>query len=224
MVPAAVPLLRGSGAAVPMRGLIVALLLSLGVGASSSAFTQESAAALVTLQPGDLLNVQIWREPDLSGDFLIDETGRVVLPLLGELQVVGLPIHQVRDLLLAEYRVQLRNPSIAITPLRRIHVLGEVNKPGLLAVDPTVTLAAVVALAGGASPTGDLNRIRLIRGDTVIHERVATNQALTTVGIRSGDHILVDRRSWVDRNSAFLISAGLTVPSVIASVIILLRR
>lgn len=177
----------------------------------------------VTLQPGDVISVQIWREPDLSGSFLVDEQGIVVLPLLGEKRVVDVPIRALREMLVEEYRVQLRNPSITITPLRRIHVLGEVAKPGLYEVDPTITLAAAVALAGGATPLGDLNRIRIIRGESMLMERVGATAALTAVDIRSGDQILVERRSWFERNSTFLISVGLSIPSVIAGILVLVR-
>jgi protein involved in polysaccharide export with SLBB domain len=210
--------------------MYVLLLLCLAVLQPHVGAAQEAAPApevgpeTVTLQPGDVLRIQIWREPDLSGTFLIDETGRVTIPLLGEKHVLGLPLHRVRDMLLEEYRVQLRNPSIEITPLRRIHVLGEVNRAGLLEVDPTVSLATVVTMAGGATPAGDLNRIRLIRGDTVIHSRLAATDALSRLDLRSGDQIIVDRRNWFERNSAFLISVGLSVPSVIASIIVLLRQ
>jgi polysaccharide export outer membrane protein len=170
------------------------------------------------------VRVEIWREPDLSGNFLVNESGVVVLPLLGARMVGDVPLPHLRESLMEDYQDYLRNPSITITPLRRIHVLGEVNKPGLYEVDPTFTLAAVVALAGGAAPMGDLNRIRVIRGDTITHERVGAAAALSAMDIRSGDQILVDRRSWFERNSTFLISVGLSVPSVVAAILALVNR
>ncbi len=173
----------------------------------------------VTLRPGDVLKIEIWREEDLSGEFLVDEEGIVTLPLLGERQVTGIPLRRLREELLEAYRVQLRNPSISVTPLRRIHVLGEVNKPGLYELDPTISLAAVVALAGGATPTGDLNRIRVIRGNQIIRKRVGAAEAVNAIDIRSGDQILVDRRSWFERNSTFVISVALGAPSIIAGFI-----
>ena len=47
--------------------------------------------------------------------------------------------------------------------MRRVQVLGEVTKPGVYLADPTVSLAGLVALAGGATPGGDLHRIRVVR-------------------------------------------------------------
>lgn len=186
------------------------------------ATTQSGAGSVpdaVTLQPGDMVRVVIWREEDLSGDFSVDETGVVTLPLLGDKHVTGIPMRQLREVLIEEYRIHLRNPSISITPLRRVNVLGEVNKPGLYEVDPTISLAGAVALAGGATASGDLNRIRVIRSGTVIRERVAAQAALNTADIRSGDQIFVERRNWFDRNSTFVVSVLLSVTSIVITLV-----
>ncbi|CAN5830442.1 hypothetical protein BH23GEM7_BH23GEM7_03250 [soil metagenome] len=192
--------------------------------ASSAQHTASPPAEAITLQPGDVIRVQIWREEDLSGEFPVDEFGMVVLPLLGEKQVTGIAMRELRNLLLQEYSVQLRNPSISITPLRRINILGEVNKPGLYEVDPTISLAGAVALAGGATPAGDLNRIRILRSGEMLRERVGAANTLQSADIRSGDQILVEQRGWFERNSTFLVSVALGVPSVILAVITVLDR
>ena len=175
----------------------------------------------VTLQPGDLLRVQIWREETLSGDFLVNERGLVVLPMLGPIEVAGRPVPALRDSLLAAYSTQLRNPSINIVPLRRVYVLGEVGSPGLYPVDPTITLAGVIALAEGATPSGDLRNIQISRNGEVIQESVQAGTTLTAADVRSGDQVFVGRRSWFERNSTFLVSLLVSVPGIIASILAL---
>lgn len=180
----------------------------------------SGAMAGVSLRPGDVLQVRVWREPDLSGEFVVDETGNVVLPLVGTHRVTDVPVERLRDDLLAAYGRFLRNPAINITPLRRVNVLGEVNKPGLYPVDPTVTLAGAIGLAGGANPMGDLRRIRVVRDGHTFLQSVDQGQVLRDIDIRSGDQIIVERRSWMDRNSTFIVSALLSVTSIITSIII----
>ncbi|HSU17078.1 polysaccharide biosynthesis/export family protein [Longimicrobium sp.] len=172
-------------------------------------------SSTLMLNPGDLVRIQIWREADMSGDFPVDEGGVVTLPLIGPKRVTGIPIPRLRDELIEAYRAHLRNPSINITPLRRVNVLGEVARPGLYPVDPTVSLAGVVALAGGATPTGDLRRIRIVRGGQVLTEHAATTQTVSSMDVRSGDQIYVDRRGWFDRNSTFVVSALLSITSIV---------
>jgi protein involved in polysaccharide export with SLBB domain len=194
--------------------LLIALL---PFGAPLPAQPFPGGSDVLTLQPGDVIRITIWREEDLNGEFQIDENGTVILPLLGEKRVAGIAFRNLREMLTDEYRVHLRNPSITITPLRRINVLGEVNQPGLYAVDPTISLAGVVALAGGTNASGDLNRIRILRSGRVLQERVTAAASLQASDIRSGDQILIGRRGWFDRNSTFVVSALLSISSIVIS-------
>ncbi|MSR22643.1 MAG: hypothetical protein EXR92_03730 [Gemmatimonadetes bacterium] len=189
--------------------------------ASLSGQTPPPAAASATLRPGDVIGVEIWQEEDLSGEFIVDEAGIVTLPLLGRVPVTGIPIRDLPMTLIEAYHVELRNPSIVITPLRRIYVLGYVNEPGLLAVDPTVTLAGAVALAGGPSAEGDPLKLRVMRDGRTLFTKVGPDQDLLSIDIRSGDQIFVDRRGWFDRNSSFMVSATVGLAGIIVT---LLRR
>lgn len=173
-----------------------------------------------TLGPGDVVRVRIWREPTLDGDFQVDEQSRLTLPLLGTRSVVGLPWVDLRDSLLTAYRRELKAPSVTLTPLRRVYVLGEVARPGLYLADPTLSLAGVVGMAGGASPIGDLRRLRVVRDGQTIIDRAAIDGQLIQTDIRSEDQVFVDRRNWFELNSTFVASAAISV----ASIIISLRR
>lgn len=173
----------------------------------------------VVLRAGDLLRVEIWREEDLSGEFTVDREGIVTLPLLGRQEVEGAPWREVHDRLMEAYRAELRNPSISLTPLRRVYVLGEVNVPGIYEVDPTISVAGAVALAGGASERGDLDRVRVVREGALILERLPAESALVRAGIRSGDQIFVEKRSWWERNSTFLVSATISVASIVVAIV-----
>ena len=199
---------------------LFALALSSTGAVAQTADATQGSLSQITLYPGDVVRVQVYREQELNGDFLVDENGVVVLPLIGERKVTDIPVGRLRTELTEAYRVHLRNPSIAITPLRRINVMGEVQKPGMYPLDPTVSLAGAVATAGGATPTGNLSRIRIVRGDQVIHQRIGAAETLNDADIRSGDQIIVDRRSWFDRNSTFMVSALLSVTSIITTIIL----
>lgn len=207
--------------------LTAAFLLSAGTAAAQSATEPPAApsaavmdtATAITLRPGDLLRIQVWREPDLQGEFQVDVDGVVILPLIGEKRVTGIPVRRLREVLIEDYRVHLRNPSINITPMRRIHVLGSVRQPGMYPVDPTVTLADAVALAGGTTDGGDLRRIRIIRRGEVIHERVAAGETLREVDLHSGDQIYVERRPWLQRNGTTLIGMGISATNLVLNII-----
>jgi protein involved in polysaccharide export with SLBB domain len=184
--------------------------------------TQDAMA----LQPGDLLRLAVWREPDMSGEYLIDESGNVTLPLLGVRRAAGVPLSMLRGALIREYQAELRNPSITIIPLRRVNVLGEVNKPGVYPVDLTATVSDVLALAGGINPLGDPKRVSLVRRDgSVAGERIPVSTDLSRAGIRSGDQVVVGRRSWFDRNSPTVLATSISLlASAISTLIIYNKR
>jgi polysaccharide export outer membrane protein len=172
------------------------------------------------LIPGDAVRIQVWREADLSGTFTVDERGFVTLPLLGEREVNGLEPSALRATLLSGYEEYLQNPSIEVTILRRINVLGEVRSPGLYPVDPTISLADAIALAGGITTTGDPNKIQLVRDDEVIIRGVDQAAAISASDIRSGDQIVVGQKSWFSRNIAVVLGSTIAAAAIITAALI----
>lgn len=194
---------------------------TLGAQQSSAVITARppSMDVAFTLEPGDVVRTAIWREGDLNGDWIVDEHGRLTLPMLGEVGVTGRPWDALRDSLIAEYQAQLKNPSIILTPLRRVQVLGEVTRPGQYLADPTLSLAGLIALAGGATPDGDLHRVRVVRGGQTIIKSASVEGLLLQGGVHSNDQVFVDRRAWIERNGAFVASALISTAGIIITII-----
>lgn len=203
---------------------------STAVGDSAEAAEGEAegevggdAASGFALRPGDVIRLRIWREPDLSGEFPVAPNGVVVLPKIGEVTVADRMPAEVEQTLLEEFERYLRNPSIEITMLRRVNILGFVRAPGLYPVDPTMTLRDVLALAGGVLPNGSEDRLELIRGDSRLVTPVAGEMRLDALGIRSGDQIYVPERSWMRRNATIIAGVASTIITASVSLLIALR-
>jgi polysaccharide export outer membrane protein len=178
----------------------------------------SGASARFTLEPGDVVQTTIWREKDMNGKFTVDEAGRLTLPMIGTVNVLGRPWDELRDSLLTEYAHQLKNPSVILTPLRRVQVLGEVTKPGQYFADPTTSLAGVVALAGGATPDGDLHRVRVVHNGQVV-VKTTTVENLLLQGVHSNDQVFVDRRPWVERNAAIVASTMISAAGILVTIL-----
>ena len=202
-----------------LRYLILALPLLAIAPALIAQAGPASSTSPATLKAGDIIKIAVWREPDLSGEFVVNESGVVTLPLLGKINVLSIPIDQLSDRLIERYSAELQNPSITVTPLRRIYVLGEVSRPGVFTVDPTITIAGAIALAGGATSNGDVDRLRVIRNGEVILNEASLTASLTAVNIRSDDQVFVDRRGWFDRNSTFAASALISIATLVLTLI-----
>lgn len=156
------------------------------------------------VQPGDVVKLWIWREEQLSGEFLVPETGMVVFPKIGAQQVTERPMPELRDALLTEFQKYLRNPSIEITFLRRVNVLGAVRKPGVYPLDPTMTVAMALAMAEGTTPEGRSDRVELIRDGERLIANINQRTKIAELPIRSGDQLFVPERSWMSRNSGLV--------------------
>jgi polysaccharide export outer membrane protein len=196
---------------------VFAWSLLLAASTAAAAASQDS----LLLRPGDALRIAIETEPSWSGDFPIAEDGTVLLPGLGIVPVAARPFPTVREDLLIRYHAQLVDPAIRITPLVRVAVLGEVMRPGLQPVDPTESLADVLAAAGSLTPLGDRNKIRLVRDGRVIAARLDPGSQTTGLHFRSGDRIFVGRRSWLAQNTPVLLGAlGSVTAAVIASILV----
>lgn len=177
-----------------------------------------SATVTAGMQPGDVIRLQIWREPDLSGEFPVDRHGIVTFPKLGPLSVAAETAESLKSRLVTAYQEYLRNPSIEVTLLRRVNVLGAVKAPGLYPVDPTMTIADAVALAGGATPDGNRREIELMRGGERIAVRLSDAVRIADLPLRSGDQLFVPERSWISRNPGVLAASITAAASLVIAV------
>jgi polysaccharide export outer membrane protein len=191
-----------------MKKALRILLLAGAAGAAALPAPAQQPAVKATgqdyVQPGDVVKLWIWREEELSGEFLVPETGVVVFPKIGPQQVTAMPMPQLRDTLLVEFRKFLRNPSIEISFLRRVNILGAVRKPGVYPLDPTMTVAMAIAMAEGSTPDGRGDRVELLRDGQRLVANINQRTRIAELPIQSGDQLYVPERSWVSRNTGLV--------------------
>lgn len=177
-------------------------------------FAQPADAQVDSLRVGDVLKLWIWREEEMSGEFAVPQSGVVVFPKIGPVKVTGRATAELRSDLITQYQKYLRNPAIEITFLRRVHVLGAVNEPGVFSLDQTMTIAHALALAGGARPDGKSDEVQLVREGERLIGKISQRTRIADLPIRSGDQLFVPERGWISRNSgivAALLSGAISV-------------
>ena len=188
-------------AAIHMLLLAAPICVASAARAPAQAIVQQSSASL---RPGDSLRVRVWREPDLSGVFMVDEHGDLTFPRLGRRSVVNVPIDSIRARVQREYAEFVRDASVEITPLYRVRVNGAVRNPGLFTVDPTMSVGDAIGLAGGVSPEGRNGRVDLVRDGRRIATSISPSSRIVELALRSGDELYVPERAWVTRNTGLL--------------------
>src|SRR5574341_412656 len=107
----------------------------------------------LSLRPGDVVRISVFGHDELDGDYPVDENSILLLPIIGEINVREMAIADLRRRIREEFGRLYTQSFVSIIPLFRVAVLGEVVRPGLYSVDPTMTIYDVLATAGGASRT-----------------------------------------------------------------------
>ena len=189
-----------------LRLLVPVLVGALALSACASAPVGPILAAAPLpksfgLRPGDVVRIRVWREPDLSGDFIVDEYGKVTIPLLGARAVLGIASDALQKQLETDYASSVKEPSVQITFLRRIAVQGATRVPGLYPMDATMTVGDAVALAGGRAPDAAAQGpLELWRDGSPVYAQVPTSVFIGQLDTKAGDELRVPKGGWAARN------------------------
>jgi polysaccharide export outer membrane protein len=209
------------------RGALLALVLLAACGRPRPSVSPIPATMLEpwTTQPGDQIKVNVWREPELSGDLFVQNDGTAIFPALGRIKVGGLTADSLNALLINRFRDRIVNTPVDVMLVRPLAVFGSVRAPGVYPVDPTATAIQLIARAGGTVGAEGLPRVQLLRFDGTRLD-LTVEQSLGAFNLRSGDAIFVQDQSWWIRNQRQINTAA-AVSTIVASVIsisILLSR
>ncbi len=124
-------------------------------------------AAGYKLSTGDEIRLTTFGEQTLSGQFGIDDSGNVALPLLGPMPADGLTTRALAEEISDALRTRklLNEPSVVVEVVkyRPVFVLGEVQRPGPFPYQPHMTMLSAVALAGGFTPRAVRSRAAVVR-------------------------------------------------------------
>ena len=120
------------------------------------------------LGPSDKVRVNVFGEEALTGEFLVGGSGKISLPLLGEVQAAGLTISQFQEeIAIALRQGYINEPRVSAEVLnyRPFYILGEVNKPGEYPYTNSLTVLNAVATAEGFTYRADTRRVYIKRAD-----------------------------------------------------------
>ena len=179
------------------RHWVVAWLALVGCGGPGSDLPLLPPADVTsyTLGPGDQVRIITFGEENLTGEFRVNDSGNIALPLIGAVHSAGLTSGELETVVAAALRRGnlVRNPSVAVEVIayRPIYVLGEVNKPGQYAYQPGMTVVTAVAVAGGftyRAVEGYAAVVRTVEGKAI--EGKASRQAF----VQPGDVVTVFER------------------------------
>ena len=192
-----------------MRLLIIvtALILAGVAGCASTPATRIPATPppvpSYLLQAGDVLQVTVWKEPDLTGEVLVRSDGGVSFPLVGDVTAAGKTVDQLRDEFTKRLKGFIPDPVVTIATKQmggnQIYVIGRVQRPGGYSFVKPLDVMEALSLAGGGTPFASLNDIVILRRENgqqrtipFHYSDVARGKKLAqNIVLESGDTVVV---------------------------------
>jgi polysaccharide biosynthesis/export protein len=156
--------------------LLLTLTLSLSLGGAAAARAQAPTPAPTSVPrldaeyrvgPDDLLDIEVWHEPDISGKVPVRPDGKISVPLAGEIQASGQTAPELQATIATRLRPYLSDPAVTVVVdqvnSRKVNVLGQVLHPGTYPLGTDTRVLDALATAGGPAPFAHLSRIYVLR-------------------------------------------------------------
>ena len=174
------------------------LILSGCVTTSGPTVTGSSIEELpkgsYVLGTGDQIEITVYGQEQISGNYIVDSNGNIALPLIQSIPAKGLTIPELQNNIRNELSPKyLKDPKVSIQVLqyRDIYILGEVRNPGKFSYVPNMTLLQAIAVAGGHTYRAQEDKAEITRETS---EGVQTFMAPAKTFVEPGDTIIVKRR------------------------------
>jgi polysaccharide biosynthesis/export protein len=165
--------------------------------------TLEAAAPVdpkgYKLGPEDVIGLKVWREPELSGQFVVRPDGKITLPLSGDMAVEGKTLDAVKEEITKALSQQLNRPEVTVSLLRvgskKYYLVGEVNRTGMFPLIVPITVLEALNAAGGLREFASKKKIVILRGTQRIkfnYDEVMKGKKLEqNILIENGDQVFV---------------------------------
>ena len=131
------------------------------------ALAANAADAGYTVKPGDVLEISVWKEPDLQRTVLVRPDGAFSFPLVGEIDARGKSVSELNKLVADRVSKYIADAvvTVSLTEVKgnKIFVIGQVNKPGEFIVNPSVNVMQALSMAGGVTAFAATNDIKILR-------------------------------------------------------------
>lgn len=126
-----------------------------------------TSSALYLIGPEDVLDISVWKEPDVSRVVPVRPDGRISLPLINDVQAAGLSPEQLAAAVTLKLREFLNEPKVTIIVTainsQRVFVVGEVLRAGAFPLLPGMTVLQAISSAGGFTTFADVKKIHVVR-------------------------------------------------------------
>jgi len=201
------------GTLVRQLALWAALALSISANPTPAQDTKQQptaegkAAATAdpnyVIGPQDVLDIDVWKEAELTRPVPVRPDGKISLPLLNDVQAAGLTPTQLSEEITTELKKFITDPQVTVIVTeinsQRVYILGEMTRPGAYPLLPGMTVLQALSSAGGFTPFANMKKIYVLRNESGKQEKFPFNykdvvkgkNASENIVLKAGDQIVV---------------------------------
>ncbi|MBW1966613.1 MAG: polysaccharide biosynthesis/export family protein [Deltaproteobacteria bacterium] len=119
------------------------------------------------LGPGDVLEISVWKDPELTKQVIVQPDGYLSFPLVGQVKAGGKTLAKVQHEIVERLQEYIPSPTVAVLPFKiesyKVYVIGKVKEPGVFMLPEPINVMQALSLAGGMNPFADLDKITILR-------------------------------------------------------------
>jgi len=169
-----------------MKRLSTALLATAVLVLLCPQYTQAAEEMPVNgvykIEPGDILEVSVWKEETLLRDVLVRPDGGLSFPLVGDVQAAGKSVAELQNIISERLAKYIPDPVVTVSTKQlngnKVYVIGKVARPGEIIANRYIDVVQALSVAGGMTPYAAANKISILR---------RTNGKLSSIPFRYGD-------------------------------------
>lgn len=138
------------------------------------------------IQPGDLVEIKVYKEDDMERTLRVTTNGSITFPLIGNIKISGLTVSAAEQKLENALQEYLKTPSVSFLikeyANKTVYVLGQVKKPASIAILPekTMTLLEAITSAGGFTDVAAISKVKILRMENGIQKSIEVDVSQIT--------------------------------------------
>lgn len=166
----------------PTALLLSIMLLTLQLFQLSQAADSTVVEDVYKIQPGDILEISVWKEENLLREVLVRPDGGLSFPLVGNIQAAGKSVEGLQTEIADRLTKYIPDPVVTVSTRQlngnKIYVIGKVARPGEFVASRYMDVVQALSVAGGMTPYAASNKVKVLRRE---------NGKLTAIPFRYGD-------------------------------------
>lgn len=170
-------------------------ILAAGDDAPAAAAPVKAGAGTYGVNPGDILEISVWKEEDLSKQVIVRPDGYFSFPLTGDIRAAGRTIEDVRRDVATSVSRFVPDPVVSVAILEprgsKVYVIGQVNRAGEYPINRYVDVVQAISMAGGFTPFAQLDNIKILRRNGDAQTAIAFSYGDIAAGKRLQQNIVL---------------------------------